>query len=1531
MAKTNARRILSILLCVAMVASLFTVSFTASAAETGVIEEGDYTYYNWDFTNPDAGRDYFEETKDYSYRISTSANPDDAIFHYNEDLSAYEISSVTNSDSTRGVILKTPAGKLANSMVLETGAVADFNDFQPHGTIIIAEDENGYYGIKSKPAIYNGGELNYELYYFMKQFNEKGEVVSISKKISALHGFTIATVNGEDVTTSDAATAKNVYKLTGGALKFDNDHKDFSGYHWTYDVKIVDETDIKVTVTAVYGDYTFVSTEMTFNYDEFLNNSKFGPKLTALGATVTHAKFTPVLGFANSQGRGVDENPGVTDENKGCQIYRVEAAFKVTDKCLHEDTEVRDAVPATCEEEGYSGDTYCLDCDQKLADGAVLPALGHDFEVTREEPDIGKEGSIIRTCKRCGHTEVETIPALESFTVTFLNDDGDVFHEEEVGEGHAAVGPEGVPDSNEGWTFIGWDTDYTKVLSALTIRPVFYDTESEVNSYEFDFTNPDTAKSDLVKFKYLTKTTSGNATDYIDEELGGMVIPFKSQWGHLASVLWNAKDSSMKSFTLKGSAPDAHWNSTHTPGVVFAADEDGVYAYKIEAGEINGFTRKVFFLPYNNQKTGFSGAWSLMLRDVRTSTIVAVDGNELESPMTNIQKAALAAGFDIDVKTANQNQRYFTYEYTGEVQGSEIHINTTAVYDDGNTQATFTMQEEVFSLQDFIDNAENYANGSTADLNFYNAMNREENPMEHKEFDWTFGLYDYAGNNPAGFGTTGNCLITYVSVDYVNYPEDPELCKHDPRSRTTDGYKPATCGVPGYTGEVVCGYCGKVFEEGSEIPALDHNFVITEVVDPTSDKEGRIVYTCTNCGDTKTETIPPRKLTYTSYNWDFSDRENADNNIADMRVVSTTYAWWAVWNDDDYDGIHDGEQKTFGHGYDSDRGVYYMKHANRKGLNIMSFANPDGYFANKLVAEGGTYDADTAINNNFAVVIGKDTNGIYVYYVYVNNNKEICRELRYVEYMTYDGKEAGVYSPVNEPDQCPVMTSLCSNMAEQSSDALVAAYLDGATPADAVSNVNAQFPLFIKSKAAFKFKYTVTSSYNETISVNCEITYDDGTSSYKWTTLTETFDIKNFAKLAEGNNDFGNFNKIEHNETEASFGIAMMSPGVDNQIYHCGVYGVTAEYAKETTCDHLNGTKVVGVKAATCTEDGYTGDEVCVDCEAIIEKGTTIAAKGHVKSGDAKETVAATCKNEGYSIYVCAVCGEDFKTDIVPATGNHTPADARKDAKDATCTEPGYTGDVVCKDCGDVITKGEEIPAKGHTKSGEAKETVAATCKDEGYSIYVCAVCGEDFKTDIVPATGNHTPADARKDAKDATCTEPGYTGDVVCKDCGTVITKGEEIPAKGHTPAGAGVVTEPTCTEDGYTTFHCSVCDKDYTEAGEKALGHDYQWVVTKPATDTEKGLEEHKCSRCGNVDDSREIPVISTVKYGDVNEDGVVDSSDAILVLRYDAKSVTFTEKQLKAADVDGNGVANANDAILILRYDAKAISIFPVEEKK
>lgn len=46
-------------------------------------------------------------------------------------------------------------------------------------------------------------------------------------------------------------------------------------------------------------------------------------------------------------------------------------------ECEHTNTEVRDAVAATCTEDGYTGDTYCLDCGEKIAEGEVIPATGH--------------------------------------------------------------------------------------------------------------------------------------------------------------------------------------------------------------------------------------------------------------------------------------------------------------------------------------------------------------------------------------------------------------------------------------------------------------------------------------------------------------------------------------------------------------------------------------------------------------------------------------------------------------------------------------------------------------------------------------------------------------------------------------------------------------------------------------------------------------------------------------------------------------------------------------------------------------------------------------------------------------------------------------------------------------------------------------------------------------------------------------------------------------------------------------------------
>ena len=204
-------------------------------------------------------------------------------------------------------------------------------------------------------------------------------------------------------------------------------------------------------------------------------------------------------------------------------------------------------------------------------------------------------------------------------------------------------------------------------------------------------------------------------------------------------------------------------------------------------------------------------------------------------------------------------------------------------------------------------------------------------------------------------------------------------------------------------------------------------------------------------------------------------------------------------------------------------------------------------------------------------------------------------------------------------------------------------------------------------------------------------------------------------------------------------------------------------------------TQLVGAKPATCTEDGYTGDEVCKTCGVTVKKGEVIPATGHdTQLVGAKP---ATCTEDGYTgDEVCKTCGVTVKKgEVIPATGHDTQLVG---AKPATCTEDGYTGDEVCKTCGVTVKKGEVIPATGHdTQLVGAKP---ATCTQDGYTgDEVCKTCGVTVKKgEVIPATGHDTEIVG---AKDATCTQDGYTGDEVCKTCGETVTKGEVVKATGH------------------------------------------------------------------------------------------------------------------------------------------------------
>ena len=217
-------------------------------------------------------------------------------------------------------------------------------------------------------------------------------------------------------------------------------------------------------------------------------------------------------------------------------------------------------------------------------------------------------------------------------------------------------------------------------------------------------------------------------------------------------------------------------------------------------------------------------------------------------------------------------------------------------------------------------------------------------------------------------------------------------------------------------------------------------------------------------------------------------------------------------------------------------------------------------------------------------------------------------------------------------------------------------------------------------------------------------------------------------------------------------------------------------------------------KLATCKDNGehYVGIYVCdnvigkengkdVLCNQekhdVIHNTTPIPA-AHTPT--VVVLVEATCQHDGLSVLQCSVCKQYLNVKEETADGyeyagtvatagtapayvvkqvKHMAAAELKDAKEATCTEVGYTGDKVCKWCGIVLEKGKEIPMKEHTVVDVA--AVEATCTADGMTAGTkCSVCGTVLSgCEVVKALGH--------DFKDGKCTrcgekDPNYVAPVV-------------------------------------------------------------------------------------------------------------------------------------------------------------------------
>ena len=87
--------------------------------------------------------------------------------------------------------------------------------------------------------------------------------------------------------------------------------------------------------------------------------------------------------------------------------------FGEVDATNHVHTTVKNRKEATCTQTGYTGDTYCTDCNKLLGTSKELAALGHDYKVTvTKQPTTTEEGVRTYTCTRCNSSYTESIAKL---------------------------------------------------------------------------------------------------------------------------------------------------------------------------------------------------------------------------------------------------------------------------------------------------------------------------------------------------------------------------------------------------------------------------------------------------------------------------------------------------------------------------------------------------------------------------------------------------------------------------------------------------------------------------------------------------------------------------------------------------------------------------------------------------------------------------------------------------------------------------------------------------------------------------------------------------------------------------------------------------------------------------------------------------------------------------------------------------------------------------------------------------------------
>ena len=182
-----------------------------------------------------------------------------------------------------------------------------------------------------------------------------------------------------------------------------------------------------------------------------------------------------------------------------------------------------------------------------------------------------------------------------------------------------------------------------------------------------------------------------------------------------------------------------------------------------------------------------------------------------------------------------------------------------------------------------------------------------------------------------------------------------------------------------------------------------------------------------------------------------------------------------------------------------------------------------------------------------------------------------------------------------------------------------------------------------------------------------------------------------------------------------------------------------------------------------------------------------------------------------------------------------------------------------------------------HQADGISYAEVEPQCEDYGYINTYCTVCNEWFLMPTQAGTGHTEVID---EAVPASCAADGLTQGKHCSVCGEVIAKQQTIPATGHAWGDWSIVKPATETEEGLME---RVCQNNASHTETKPIEklqphtHTYTSTVTAEPTCTDDGETTYTCSVCG---DTYTEPIPATGEHVDADNSGYCDTCEEMMV---------------------------------------------------